>query len=328
MSTEPATQPVVEETEVVQPVLRAMKAKGKGKGKKKAKAKAKGKKAGGRKPAVAEGEEGAEAVKKVKPLSLKAQVAEDLGNRNPEEVLAEARQKVKDCDSAIAEADTEAQALDREADAARKDMEATSAKVEELGHTEAIALEKLKAARRARNDAATGVAGVKSGRVDAATKLKILELELESRQKLQELADARKAAQDAQEAAKKAIVASKIKEKEALDSVKRIYAEQAEKENEAVKDSASSVVDDKHAQKDAKVKAKTDAKAALSEMVFIDKARIEREKLRQINFREAAGFGKKKKQLLALGFGALSPKRTLAGDGGAPAKAARVEDVD
>lgn len=302
----------------------AMKAKGRGKGRgktAKAKAKARAAKVAAR---AAGGEEGAEEVRKPK-LNLKAQIMSDIGNRDIDEVLAEARKKVTDSEGAIGNAETEAQKKELEAESARKDMEAASAKVEETSHKEAIALAKLKAARQAKNDAAANAAGTRAGKVNSETTLRVLELEVESQAKLKDLQEARKAAGEAVEAAKLVIVESKLKEKEALNAVKKVYAEQALKEVEAMKESASAAAGDKQAQKDAKFKGKADSKVAHAEMSAIEKARADREKDRQFKLREATGIGKGKKPRMGLlALGAPSPAKAA----GVASKATRIMDVD
>eukprot|EP00406_Dinophysis_acuminata_P004014 CAMPEP_0179230122 /NCGR_PEP_ID=MMETSP0797-20121207/10678_1 /TAXON_ID=47934 /ORGANISM="Dinophysis acuminata, Strain DAEP01" /LENGTH=81 /DNA_ID=CAMNT_0020937195 /DNA_START=12 /DNA_END=253 /DNA_ORIENTATION=+ len=81
-------------------------------------------------------------------------------------------------------------------------MEAASKLVEDAAIKETVALEKLKAARVQKLEANAAKTSLDRGEAQKA--VIVLELELEARQKKQELEDAKKAAQEAQEAAKKA----------------------------------------------------------------------------------------------------------------------------
>merc|ERR1719277_1942718 len=96
---------------------------------------------------------------------------------------------------------------------AKKVMEEASSRVEEAMHKETLALEKLKAAKMAKTQCATNTQQAESDKVEAEKTIKILELELSTRQQKQELEEAEKAAQ---EALKACLVEQKQKEAETL----------------------------------------------------------------------------------------------------------------
>merc|ERR1712039_1168560 len=90
----------------------------------------------------------------------------------------------------------------------------------------------------AKTEAASNTQQVETDKCEAEKTMKILELELASREKMKELEDAKKAAQQAAEAARKALEESKQKEKEAQEAFKASLMEQNKKEAEALKEHA------------------------------------------------------------------------------------------
>merc|ERR1712050_616695 len=101
--------------------------------------------------------------------------------------VEEARAEVQKCEEAIAEAEELEKVLTKQADEAKKNMDAASARVEEATHKETVALEKLKAARMQKFEAAGGKAKVQDDRAEAAKGVLILQLEWEARAKRKEL---------------------------------------------------------------------------------------------------------------------------------------------
>ncbi|CAE7460386.1 unnamed protein product [Symbiodinium microadriaticum] len=94
-----------------------------------------------------------------------------------------------------------------------------SRRVEEAVAREAVAVEKLKAAKLAKAEAAAETHKASAGRGDIEKTVKILELHMEGNQKVQELQQAKKSAAEAAEAAKKAAEEAKKKEKELLEAL-------------------------------------------------------------------------------------------------------------
>merc|ERR1712039_575494 len=185
----------------------------------------------------------------------------------------------------------------------------------------------------AKTEAASNTQQVESDKCEAEKTIKLLELELASREKMKELEDAKKAAQAAAEAAKKALEDSKRMEKEAQEALKSSLMEQNKKEAEAMREHADVDKLGSDARKEKKVADKVAAKEVLTELSQIEKARLQREKNRQQKYREPAGFGKgggRGLKALTMGGGTSPAKRAAPStENGTPNKVAKVVlDVD
>merc|ERR1719282_2019674 len=85
---------------------------------------------------------------------------------------------------------------------------------------ESLALVKLKDAKIAQNESASGSMQAEQEKADMLKVIKILELEMANQERVQELEEGKKRAQEAAEAAKQALEESKLKEKEVQDAIK------------------------------------------------------------------------------------------------------------
>jgi len=292
--------------------------RGRGKGKK-GRGKKKGKFAMKKAPpAPALGEDGLPLPKKEKPLSLKAQVENEIGDRDIEEVIKEARAKVEEFQKAVSAAQQEELTFETDIITGKTKMSEASAHVDSCVHTETIALEKLKAAKRDMVAAQGAVAVKKLEFGDGDRAMRVLEDEGEMQAKTADLIQQKKAVQEAKEAAKKALMEANLKQMEIAQAMKDkraalmltddpVAAARAKAETERAiqedKDRKEAKTAGKHADSDLKAEMKT-----------LDKMRAERDKERAKAFKEAAGLGSK--------------KRASIGDGASPAKAAKIHDVD
>merc|ERR1719356_1432443 len=103
---------------------------------------------------------------------------------------------------------------------------------------------------------------------------------------MKELEDAKRAAKEAAEAAKRALEESKLKEKEAAEALKECLVEQRQKEVLALKDHAETGRTGAEGRKEKKAADKAAQKGMLAEVAQIEKARVLREKERQQKMKE------------------------------------------
>merc|ERR1711920_1059449 len=104
--------------------------------------------------------------------------------------------------------------------------EDASRKVQEALDKESLALAKFKDAKMAQSASISVPTQAQQESADILKVMKILELEMANQERVQELEEARKKAQEAAEAAKQALEDSKLKEKEVQDAIKRAVQEQ------------------------------------------------------------------------------------------------------
>jgi len=248
-------------------------------------------------------------------------------------VIAEVMAEIKNCEQTIADAESAETAAETEVMKAQTNLAEATVGVEEAKKNEEIALGRLRDLKVTKAEAARKAQAAEDDKVETAKKLKILELEFEGRDQKVQLEEAKRKAQEAQEAAKKMLEESKRKEKEAADALKASRAEQAAKEAQALQEHAEADKSGAAARKDKKAADKAAEKEMQLEMKHIDSARLQRDKERQQKLREAMGKGRGK-GLKALTDGSSPAKRgaPLPVAETAPEKVARVgtagDDVD
>jgi len=293
--------------------------RGRGRGKGKAK-KGRGKAKKVMKKAVAaDGAEGEAKPKKEPKVNLKTQVEQEIGDRDINEVIKEARAKVEELQAAVAKAQEEEVTFDTNIIAGKTKMAEASAHVDSCVHQETLALETLKAARRELIEAQKAFAQKKLEAGDGDRALQVLEGEGELQKQTQDLIRQKQEVEAAKEAAKKALMEAQVKAKEVAQAMKdkrqalaltddpeaaakaRVEAERAAEEDKERKEAKTAGA---HAEKDLKVQLKA-----------LDKMRADRDKERAKAFKEAAGLGSKKRALAD-------------GSAASPAKEAKVQDVD
>ncbi|CAJ1396591.1 unnamed protein product [Effrenium voratum] len=114
--------------------------------------------------------------------------------------------------------------LDEQETEAKEAVTAAAQRVQEAMDREDVVLEKLKAAKMAKAEAAAHTHKAAAGRGDVEKTVKVLELHMEGNQKVLELERKKKEAQEAAEAAKKAAEDAKKLEKQlAEDTDERIF---------------------------------------------------------------------------------------------------------
>jgi len=270
-----ARSPMLEMTPMVAFIEGKAKARGQGRGK--AKAKNKTKTRSSRSAALVD-EVKAKAEGK---SSIKAQVMLELaGGRDVAEVIAETWAEIMVCEDSIAEADGLERGLELEVQQARRDMETADHTVEEAVRRENAMFKRLRATCLARAEAAQEAAAALGSREDAAKTHMILELELQSRQKVAESEQARKAAQEAAEAAKKNLDELREKLRVTAEAIRLASLEQRSKQLQLLQ--AHAETKSKEAGKERRAQDREAAAASFE----IDRMRTEREKERQRMFKE------------------------------------------
>lgn len=143
--------------------------------------------------------------------------------------------------------------------------------------------------------------------------------------------ESKKEAQAAAEAARKALEASKIKEKEVAEELKASMAEAKEKEAEVLQEHANTDRAGADLRKQRKAEEKATTKETMAELSSIEKSRLLREKERKRRCSEAAGSKGRARKLKALTMEPANESPTrgpLPTTDEPPAKAANVEDID
>jgi len=283
--------------------------RGKAKGRGKFKAKGKGKKKQG----------GVQTPKEPKApkVNLRAQVEMEIGNRDIEEVIKEARAKVEELKAAVAAAQDDEIKFEKEIGAGKLAMEQASAKVDECVHKETLALEVLKDVKRGLIEAqkTTSAMRLAAGEEDKA--LDVLKNAGEDSKKEADLLKEKADAQAAKEAAKKAYNEAILKAKQVAEEIKNkrtalALTDDPEAAERAKAEAERAAVEEK-ARKEAKsLVAKADAELK-AENKQLERDRAQRDKERAKAFKDAAGLGSKKRAI------SVAPS---------PAKAAKMQDVD
>jgi colicin import membrane protein len=285
--------------------------RGKAKGRGKFKAKAKGKKN------VAAG--GAPKEPKVPKVSLRAQVEAEIGNRDMEEVIKEARAKVEELKAAVASAQDDELKFEKDIGAGKIAMGEASAKVDECVHKETLALEVLKDVKRGLIEAQKKTSALRLAAGDEDKALDVLKNAGEDSKKEADLLKEKADAQAAKEAAKKAYNEAILKAKQVAEEIKNkrsalALTDDPEAAERAKAEAERAAVEEKARKEAMSVIAKADADLK-AENKQLERERAERDKMRAKAFKEAAGLGSKKR--------AISN-----GVAASPAKAAKMQDVD
>merc|ERR1711920_202879 len=97
---------------------------------------------------------------------------------------------------------------------------------------ESLALVKLKDAKIAQNASAAGSVQAEQDKAEILKVITILELEMSNSERVHELEEGKKRAQEAAEAAKQALEESKLKEKEVQEAIKVAAQEERVKADE------------------------------------------------------------------------------------------------
>eukprot|EP00928_Gymnodinium_smaydae_P002484 TRINITY_DN10887_c0_g3_i1.p1 TRINITY_DN10887_c0_g3~~TRINITY_DN10887_c0_g3_i1.p1 ORF type:complete len:399 (-),score=107.70 TRINITY_DN10887_c0_g3_i1:148-1266(-) len=276
------------------------KGKGKGKGKRGAHVKVKGSaKARARAPGKDSGESAEtengtipDRAAKVPKLSLRNQVTSSILNRDIEEVLAEAKAEVKVMQEDIEKAAAEERSIEEQLQALSKKLAEASAKVEDGMKQEELALDKLRKSRESQIAATLAVTEARLNEDNLTKHMRALELEVQARQQVTEFEEAKQAAREAAEAAKKALQEAKLREKEAAEAMRRAMKEQRQKAPAAITDRVEGQEQTK--EKDTVSAHKETLKASTMEIKAIEKMRLERERRREASLKEANGICKRR----------------------------------
>merc|ERR1740123_886913 len=204
-------------------------------------------------------------------------------------------------------------------------------KVQEALDKESLALAKFKDAKMIQSASTSGTTQAEQESADIIKVMKILELEMANQERVQELEEAKKKAQEAAEAAKQALEESKLKEKEVQDAIKLAAQEERVKADAILQAQNDSEKTGAEARKDKKMAEKAEFKKSALEIAELEKARALREKERLGRLKALTGGGGQKVKALA-NAPANSPdasrKRPLEAADGSPDKAANTMDVD
>jgi len=284
--------------------------RGKAKGRGKFKGKAKAKKA------APSGEPKAPKEPKV---NLRTLVEQEIGDRNIEDVIKEAREKVAQLQEAVAKAQQDELGFEKQLGEGKMAMSEASGKVDAAVHKETLALEKLKEAKKAHIEAQKKLAGTKMACNDDQKALDVLASEGDQQKKEADLLKDKDDAMAAKEAAKKAYNEATLKAKQVAEEIKnKRQALAITDDPEAAakaKAEAERAAEEEKSRKEAKAFEKNAEHDLKNDLKQLEKARAQRDKDRAKAFKEAAGLGSKKR---AIGDGAAA----------SPAKATKIQDVD
>lgn len=309
---EAATVPATQEAPAI--AATPVKAAGRGRGKGK---KGRGKFKGKAKKKIVAAADGEAAPKKEPKLNLRQQVEKEVGDRNIEDVIKEARAKVEELQAAVAKAQEEDVTYEKDIVAGKSAMTEASARVDECVHKETIALEKLKDAKKGLIEAQKVTAAKRLACTDEVKALEIIENEGEQRQKEADLLKSKADAQAAKEAAKQAYKEAMLKAKEVTEEIKHKRQALALTDDpeaaERAKKEAEDAAEEEKARKEAKSIVSHAEKDLKAENKQLERERAQRDKERAKAFKEAAGLGK---------------KRAHPDAAASPAKAAKIQDVD
>ena len=217
------------------------------------------------------------------------------------------------CKAAVCDAEGAEQLLNHQEDEAKDAVAKVSEKVQNALQSEDVALEKLKAAKTAKAEAAMETKKAVGGLGEIEKMMKVLESHMEGNQKLLDLERKKKEAAEAKEAAKKAAEEAKKREKELAEERKAALHEQKTKASETLKGLKNIQTSEQKMQKEdgreKKVQEKQEKKALAAELAQINKMRQDREKERQQRLKQA---------------GSKSKSKRAADDVQCPSKAARI----
>jgi len=264
------------------------------------------------------GEDGLPLPKKEKALSLKTQVEQEIGDRDIEDVIKDARAKVEELQQAVTTAQGDEVSFETQIITGKTKMAEASAKVDTAVHAETLALEKLKAARRDLVEVQKRCAEKRLEASEGTKAFEVLEQESTTINQQAELMKEKEVALEAKAAAQKALLEAKLKEQEVAQRMKEkrqvLSLTDDPEAAERAKAEAVRAVAEEAARKEAKAAGANAEKDLKAELKNLEKMRADRDKERAKAFKEAAGLGPK--------------KRAIADGGASPAKAAKIHDVD
>eukprot|EP00928_Gymnodinium_smaydae_P002482 TRINITY_DN10887_c0_g2_i1.p1 TRINITY_DN10887_c0_g2~~TRINITY_DN10887_c0_g2_i1.p1 ORF type:complete len:408 (-),score=89.54 TRINITY_DN10887_c0_g2_i1:124-1245(-) len=229
---------------------------------------------------------------KVPRLSLKNQVASSIANRDIEEVIAEAKAEVQVMQEHIEKAAAEERSIEEQLQVLSKTLAEASAKVQEGMKQEELALDKLRKSRESQIEATLAVSEARLHEDNVTKHMRTLELEVQARQQVTEFEEAKQAAREAAEAAKKALQEAKLREREAAEAMRRAIKEQRQKAPAALTDRVEG--QEQNSDKDTASVHKETLKASTMEIKLIEKMRLERERRREASLKEANGICKRR----------------------------------
>lgn len=299
----------------------ALKPAGRGRGRGKFKGRGKAKKGKGKKVVAVVDPNAPPKPKKEPKLSLKAQVEKDIGDRNIEDVIKEARATIEALQAAVQKAQDEEMAYETKIMEGKMQMEQASAEVDASVHKETIALEKFKAAKQALVESQKKTIEKKLALGEEEKAMDVLQNEGEKNKKEADLLREKQEAQAAKEAAKKAYIEAQAEAKRVAEEMKakrQTLAITDDPEAEAkAKERAEKEEQEAQAKREAKSLQKDAARDLKQQLSELERQRKARDKERAQWFKQAAGLGPKKR-MAALGDGVAA----------SPAKAGRIQDVD
>jgi len=250
-------------------------------------------------------------------VNLRTQVETEVGDRDIEEVIKEARAKVEQLQAAVAKAQEDEIGFEKDIGDGKVKMQEASARVDECVHKETLALEKLKVSKKALIDAQRVTAEKRLAFGDEDNALHVLENEGEQQKKEADLLKEKADALAAKDAAKKAYDDAVLKAKEVAESLKAKRQALAITDDpeaaEKAKAEAVRAVEEEKMRKEAKTMVATAEKDLKAQNKELERERANRDKERAKAFKEAAGLG---------------PKKRAGGEMASPAKAAKIQDVD
>jgi len=246
-------------------------------------------------------------------------MGQEIGDRDIEEVIKEARAKVGELQAAVAKAQADELGFEKQLGEGKMAMQEASARVDECVHKETLALEKLKEAKKAHIDFQKKLAEKKMACGDDQKAIDVLANEGEQQKKEADLLKDKADAMAAKDAAKKAYNEAMLKAKQVAEEIKNKRAALAITDDpeaaEKAKAEAGRVAEEEKARKEAKTFEKNAENDLKNDLKQLEKARVQRDKDRAKAFKDAAGLGAKKR---AIADGAAA----------SPAKAAKIQDVD
>jgi len=256
---------------------------------------------------------------KPKATSLRTKVLQEVSKRSIDDVLADAKHDIQACTEEIAAAEADGAAVDEEVQKAEQAMEDARKHVQEALDKESLAIAKLKGAKLAQSTSASGSMEAQQMRADTRLAVRILQLEIASRTRLQELEADRERAQAEVEAAKQAFEESKLREKEVQDTFKSIAQEQRVKADEIFQEHCEHDKVGAQILKERNMAIRAAAQQSALEIAEIEKARSQRDKERLSSLKALSDNGSMKRA-------GCPPKRPLSIADGNPNKVAKTVD--
>ena len=158
---------------------------------------------------------------KGKASALRKKILDEMGEKSIEEALAEAKLTLQGAEATTQETAALEEAQAKQVDDAAKEFDRAKAQVEEAMGAEFQAASKYRRLKDERNKSLTRVEEQRRKLLEEQKRLAMLEVMALNASKIKLLEERRKAATEAAEAAKRAMLEQKQKEKEALEATRR-----------------------------------------------------------------------------------------------------------